>query len=61
MKKLQNWTPSNICYQFNVLLNHSHKKQKDNLETLAVLLIFSLELEISEVAVQDIHRNSEKW
>ena len=26
-----------------------------------VLLIFSLELEISGVAVQSIHQNSEKW
>ena len=31
--------------------NHSHKKQKDSLETPVVLLIFSLELEISGVAV----------
>ena len=37
---------------------HSHKKQKDSLETLAVLLIFSLELEISGVVVQSIHQNS---
>ena len=28
--------------------NHSHKKRKDSLETRAILLIFSLELEISE-------------
>ena len=40
---------------------HSHKKRKDNLETRAVLLIISLELEISGVAVQRIHQNSEKW
>ena len=40
---------------------HSHKKRKDSLETRAVLLIFSLELEISGVAVQSIHQNSEKW
>ena len=40
---------------------HSHKKQKDSLETQAVLLMFSLELEISGVAVQSIHQNSEKW
>ena len=31
------------------------------METLAVLLIFSLELEISGVAVQRIHENSERW
>ena len=41
--------------------NHSHKKWKDSLETLAALLIFSPELEIFEVAVQSIHQNSEKW
>ena len=40
---------------------HSHNKRKDSLETRALLLIFSLELEISGVAVQRIHRNSEKW
>ena len=40
---------------------HSHKERKDNLETRAVLLIISLELEISGVAVQRIHQNSEKW
>ena len=36
---------------------HSHKKRKDNLETRAVLLIFSVKLEISGVAVQGIHEN----
>ena len=36
---------------------HSHKKRKDSLKTRAVLLIFSLELEISGVAVQSIHQN----
>ena len=40
---------------------HSQKKRKDSLETRAVLLIFSLELEISGMAVQSIHHNSEKW
>ena len=40
---------------------HSHKKRKDSPETRAVLLIFFLELEISGVAVQSIHQNSEKW
>ena len=34
------------------------RKRKDSLETRAVLLIFSLELEISGVAVQSIHQNS---
>ena len=41
-------------------LDHSHKKLKDNLETRAALLKFSLELEISGVAVKGIHQNSEK-
>ena len=42
--------------------HQSHKIWKDSLETrAAVLLIFSLELEISGVAVQSIHQNSEKW
>ena len=40
---------------------HSHKKRKDSLETRAVLLIFSLKLEIYGVAFQRIHQNSEKW
>ena len=40
---------------------HSHKKRKDSLETRAVLLIFSFQLEISRVAVQRIHQNREKW
>ena len=40
--------------------NHSHKKQKDSLETWAVLFLFLLELEMSGVAVQSIHQNSEK-
>ena len=40
--------------------NHNHKEGKDSLETRAVLLIFSLEREISGVAVQSIHQNSEK-
>ena len=29
--------------------HHSHKKQKDSLETLVILLIFSLELEILNI------------
>ena len=41
-------------------LQHSHKKRKDSLETRTVLLAFRLELEISGVAVQEIHQNSEK-
>ena len=45
----------------SIISNHSHKKRKDSLETQAVLLLFSLELKISEVAVQSIHQNSEKW
>ena len=40
---------------------HSHKKRKDSLETRFVLLISSLELEISGVATQSIHQNSKKW
>ena len=36
---------------------HSHKKRKI-VETRAVLLIYSLELEISGVAIQRIHQNS---
>ena len=40
---------------------HSHKKRKDSLETQAVLLIFSPELEIFGMAVQSIHQNSKKW
>ena len=43
------------------ILYHSHQKRKDNLETRVLLLIFSLELEIFEVAVQRIHQNSKKW
>ena len=40
------------------LFYHSHKKRKDSRETRAVLLIFSLELEISRVDVQRIHQNT---
>ena len=36
-------------------------KRKDSLETQAVLLIFSLELEISGVVVQSIHQSCKKW
>ena len=42
------------------MYDHSHKKRKDSLETRTVLLVFSLELEISGVAVQSIQQNSEK-
>ena len=44
----------------NRFLTNSHKKRKDNLETSVALLTFSLELEMSRVAVQKIHRNSKK-
>ena len=50
----------NINYQ-EIKDNHSVKKRKDSLETWAVLLIFSIELEISWVVVRSIHQNSEKW
>ena len=43
------------------IFKHTHKKRKDNLEMRAVLLIFSLKLEISQEAVQSIHQNSKKW
>ena len=39
-------------YKLVASLKHSHKKRKDNLETRAVLLILSLEREITGVAVQ---------
>ena len=39
----------------------SHEKRKDSLETRAVLLIFSLELGMSVVAVWSIHQNSKRW
>ena len=45
-------------YQRNYLTFHSLKKRK---ETWAVLLIFSLSLEISGMNVQRIHQNSKKW
>ena len=43
------------------MIVHGHKKRKDSPETRAVLLIFSLELEISGVAAQSIYQNSKKW
>ena len=42
------------------MLNHSHKKREDSLETWSVLLTFFLEIETG-VAVQGIHQNTEKW
>ena len=48
-----------LSHKFAVL-QHNHKKRKNSLETRAVLLVFLLELEISGVAVQEIHRNSKK-
>ena len=53
-----------IRYLYNniTMLQHTHKKRKDSLETRAVLLIFLLELKISWVVAQSIHQNnSEKW
>ena len=41
------------------LWHHNH--YKDSLKTQVVLLIFSLELEISGVTVQRRHQNSKKW
>ena len=50
-----------MIFTTNVLsMSHSHKKQKDNLETLAALLIFSLELEIYGVALQRIYQKSKQ-
>ena len=43
------------------ILGHSHKKRRYSLETRAVLLIFSLEFEISGVPVQRKHQNRERW
>ena len=45
---------------FIIMVNsdHSHKKQKDSVETRAILLVFLLELEILGVVVQEIHQNS---
>ena len=40
---------------------HSHKKQKESLETQVALLIFFYELEISGVAVLRVHQNCKKW
>ena len=54
---------SNIKKNKSIHLNswqHNHKKQNNSLETQVVLFIFSLELEISGVAVHRIHQNSKK-
>ena len=42
-------------------LLHSHYKWKDSLETRAVLFIFSLELEISDVAHRKYIKAAKKW
>ena len=47
--------------QTNTFLEHSHKKQKDSLETWVVLLVILLKFEKFGVAVQSIHQNSENW
>ena len=55
---------SNTIKNESIHLNswhHSHKKQKNSLETQVLQLIFSLELKIYGVAVQRIHQNSKKW
>ena len=46
-----------ISYSFShrFKFNHGHKKRKDSLKKRTVLLIFSLELEISGMAVQIMH------
>ena len=44
----------------NNSIYHSEKKQKDSLKTWGVLLIFLLELEMSEVVVQQMHQNTKK-
>ena len=45
----------------SVLFGHGDKKLKDSLEARGVLLIFSLEVEESGVAVQKIYESSKKW
>ena len=44
---------------FFFLCNNSHNNRKHSLETWAVLLILSLELKISGVAIQRIHQKRE--
>ena len=51
---------SNISLIFNFSIWHqksTRKTRKEGLETRAVLLIFSFELEISWVVVQGIHQH----
>ena len=55
------WPASNAIKNKSIYPNswhHSHKKQKNSLEIQVVLLIFSLELEISGVAVQRIYTSN---
>ena len=55
---------SNTIKNKSIHLNsrhHNHKKHENSLETQILLMIFSLELQISGVAVQRIHQNSKKW
>ena len=49
-----------VVLQYTCLVIWNHKKRKDSLETRALLLMFSLELEICGMAVQSIHQSSEK-
>ena len=49
-----------FVFTFFIYLNlfqNSHKKQKDSLKAQAVLLIFSVEIKISEVGLQEMHPN----
>ena len=55
-----NFWPANESIHLNSWY-HSHKKQKDSLETQVLFVIFWLELEIFGVAIQSIHQNSKKW
>ena len=45
---------------FTTIETISQKKRKDSLETRVILFIFSPELEISGVVLQQIHQNSKK-
>ena len=45
----------------NNIPDHSHKKQKDSMETQALLMIFWFEFEIPGLAIDRIHQNNEKW
>ena len=44
-----------------VVFQNSQEKQKDSLKKQAVLLIFSVEIKISEVDLQEMHPNKWKW